>query len=181
MCKDQSKVGWEEISVAEQRYHASSRILLSIDQIGFIYLDDQEEENTSCTLHNKTFEPCTTHGMSVQLAKLPTSQIRSGACFAFQDDQICAPDSVFDEEKVNCTTFVASFISFENGTGHFIFLSSYPLILLFFYPLILVFSYPLILLSSYLLIHRRPFPSLLCLGLKEVSHHWTFGQQRFQD
>ena len=125
-----SKVGWEEISVPEQRYHASSRILLSIDQIGFIYLDDQEEENTSCSKQNKTFEPCTTHGMSVQLAKLPTSQIRSEACFAFQDDQICVPASVFDEEEVNCTTFVASFISFENGTGHFIFLSSYPLILL---------------------------------------------------
>ena len=151
-----SKVGWEEISVPEQRYHASSRILLSIDQIGFIYLDDQEEENTSCSKQNKTFEPCTTHGMSVQLAKLPTSQIRSEACFAFQDDQICVPAFVFDEEKVNCTTLVASFISFENGTG-------------------------VILSSSYPVIHRRPIPSLLCLGLKQVSPNWALSQQRVDD
>ena len=146
-----SKVGWEEISVPEQRFDASSRILLSIDQIGFIYLDNQEGEGAICTKQNKTFEPCTTHGMSVQLAKLPTSQIRSEACFAFQDDQICVPASVFDEEEVNCTTFVASFISFENGTGD-ILLSSYPLILfvlLSSYPLILLSSYPPTLLSSY--------------------------------
>ena len=112
--------------MADERYQASSRIVLSVDQIGFIYLDrDQEEENGVCKKHEKTFEPCTTKGMSVQLAKIPTSQIGNDFCFAFQDDQICVPPSAFDEEKVNCTTFVASFISFENGTG-LILQSSYP-------------------------------------------------------
>ena len=131
-----SKVGWEEISVAEQRYQASSRILASVDQIGFIYLDDQlDEENPVCTNTSKTFEPCMTHGMSIQLAKMPTSQIgRIDSCFSFQDDQICVPASVFDEQKVNCTTFVASFISFENGTGHICLYRQYPSIHLFSYP-----------------------------------------------
>ena len=112
-----SYLGWQEISVEELRYTASSRILVSIDQIGFIYLDNREESDRVCTSHNKTFEPCEAHGMSVQLAKMPTSQIRSDTCFAFHDDEICVPSSVFDENQENCTTLVASFVKFENGTG----------------------------------------------------------------
>ena len=146
--------------MAAQRYQASSRIVLSVDQIGFIYLDRDQEEEGVCKKHEKTFEPCTCHGMSVQLAKMPTSQITTDSCFAFQEDRICVPPSVFDEEKVNCTTFVASFISFENGTGH-ILLSSYPL--------------------NKNLIRHRPIPSLLCFWLKQVSHHWTLRQQWDED
>ena len=116
----------------KQRYQASSRIVHSVDQIGFIYLDRDREENGFCNLTN-TFEPCSCHGMSVQLAKIPTSWIRNDSCFSFQNDSICVPASVFDEEKANCTTLVASFINFENGTG-LILLSSCLLILLSSYP-----------------------------------------------
>ena len=103
------RVGWLEISSSESRYQSSSKILKNIDQIGFIYLDDQETDN--CEPYNKTYAK---PRMNIQLAMQPKKPNGSETCFVYQDNSICLPASAYDSVVGDCIKTVTTFMNFEN-------------------------------------------------------------------
>ena len=104
-----SSVGWREISRPKLRHSAASRILASLDQVGFIYLG----ERAGCEEHTKTFtQP--RHNINVQLAKRARSQITADTCFNFKENTICLPLSAIENIEDNCISTVATFLNFEN-------------------------------------------------------------------
>jgi hypothetical protein len=113
-----STTGWMEISDAEMKHAAASRILESVDEVGFIYLWmdgylTMDQGKIICKEENKTFH--INHNMNMQLLKIPRQSITNSTCYSFKEDTICLPAAAYGNITNDCITNVATFINFDNA------------------------------------------------------------------
>ena len=105
-----SNIGWKEISLAEQRYTATSQVLTIIDIIGHIYLQKQTPFG-HCVNHSRTYS---TDNLNIQLTTFPQFIANGSFCFIDASNSICFPDTALNGIEEDCIRSVAAFVYLDN-------------------------------------------------------------------
>ena len=106
----QSDVGWNEIHSEVLRFTTSSEVLISIDNLGYIFGKAEHKIKQSCPEYANKF---TSDQISLDVRTLP-SVINGGvnACFSFESDNthgtICLPETSDVFLNPDCLVYVAT-------------------------------------------------------------------------
>ena len=103
------KCGWNEIQSESLRFQTSSNILVSMDNIGYIFGKSLQETKSECVQDEHIF---VTDNVNLNVRTISSSDTDLNACFAFDNlgssGSICLPEADMGAVNKECSILVAS-------------------------------------------------------------------------
>ena len=104
-----SSIAWMEINDDSQRYDSSSKVLSSVDSVGYLLLSTLPTSGCLSGKHNFTLSLLT-----VQIVNLATD-CEQLACFSFSTGSICVPPVVYESLHEDMAANVATEFIIKNS------------------------------------------------------------------